>query len=253
MTRKDGPFFVGYLPVPKGLRWFLRGLAAGLVALAVALGYWIGTGQDDPGDGAFRFDYGPQTVAGVIELTPLPILHVTSGTDRIPAGHTLMLAGPGKNGVFDRAEVREGQSVEATGIILQRGTLDMLQVGGEPGALRMLDTAATVPPAEDLGRWRLAGEICDGKCLSGAMRPGRGLSHKACANLCLLGGVPPVFVSSQPVEGSEFLLIAGAEGAEPSDALLDEVGRYISVSGRIARHGDLLVFAMEPETIEVLP
>lgn len=253
MNRDKTPFFVGYLAVPKNLRGFVWSLSAGLLALSAALGFWIGTTQDDPGPGAFRFDFGPQTVTGVIELTPLPILHVTEGSERIAEGRTLMLSGQGKNGAQNRPAAVDGQYVTASGILLQRGELDMLQLRGGANGIDTAEGSSAVPPPEDLGRWRLAGEICDGKCLAGAMRPGRGLAHKACANLCVAGGVPPVFVSSQPVEGSEFLMIAGPDRAEIPDALYDFMAQFISVEGHISRHGDLLVFAIEPQTIEVLP
>lgn len=253
MSRDQTPFFVGYLSVPKRLRGFVWTLSAGLLVLSVALGYWIGTTQDDPGPGALRFDFGPQTVTGVIELTPLPILHVTEGSERIAAGRTLMISGQGKNGAQNRPAAMEGQVVTASGILLQRGTLDMLQLRGGTNGLDAGEGSGTVPLPEDLGRWRLAGEICDGKCLAGAMRPGRGLAHKACANLCVAGGVPPVFVSSQPVEGAEFLMISGPERAEIPDSVYDFMAQFISVEGHISRHGDLLVFAIEPATIEVLP
>ena len=253
MKRKDAPFFVGYLPIPKALRGFLFFAMLGLIAINLGLGYVIATTQDDPGPGAFRFDYGRQTVVGVIERTPIPILHVTEGNDRIPTGHTLMMSGPGKNGVMNRQDAVDGQLVEVSGILLERGTMDMMQIRGGRNGLKAVDGSADVPPSEDLGRWKLAGEICDGKCLAGAMRPGRGLAHKACANLCIAGGIPPVFVSTQPVEGSEFLMISGPESTELSAAIYDHMGQYISVEGQITRHGDLLVFAMEPETLEVLP
>jgi hypothetical protein len=129
----------------------------------------------------------------------------------------------------------------------------MLQLRVGRNGLRAEEGSATVPAPEDLGRWRLAGEICDGKCLAGAMRPGRGLAHKACANLCVLGGVPPVFVSSKPVLGTEFLMITGPDGSDLPEAVYDHMAQYIAVEGRITRHGDLLVFALEGETVEVLP
>ena len=253
MSGDKTPFFVGYLSVPKDLRGFVWSLAVGLMLLAAGLGYWIGTTQDDPGPGAFRFDFGPQTVSGVIELTPLPILHVTEGNERIAAGRTLMLSGQGKNGAQNRPAAVEGQFVTASGIVLQRGELEMLQLRGGSNGLDVAEGSGEVPLPEDLGRWRLAGEICDGKCLAGAMRPGRGLAHKACANLCVIGGVPPVFVSSQPVEGSAFLMITGPDRAQMPDAIYEFMAQYISVEGRVSRHGDLLVFALEPDTIEVLP
>lgn len=253
MSGDRSPFFVGYLSVPQKLRGFMWITATSLMVLAAAFGYWIGTTQDDPGPGAFRFDYGPQTVTGVIELTPLPILHVTQGSEQIAEGRTLMLSGQGKNGAQNRPAAVDGQRVTASGILLQRGALDMLQLRGGTNGLDVAEGDGELPIAEDLGRWRLAGEICDGKCLAGAMRPGRGLAHKACANLCVAGGVPPVFVSTQPVEGSEFLMLSGPDREAIPDALYDFMAQYISVEGRVSRHGDLLVFAIEPDTIQVLP
>jgi len=64
--------------------------------------------------------------------------------------------------------------------------------------------------------------------------------------------VPPVFVSSQPVEGSEFLLIAGPDGGPLPKKVYDQVGLFISVEGVIERRGDLLVFRIDPDSIAAL-
>ncbi|MEM8629660.1 MAG: hypothetical protein AAGF74_00355 [Pseudomonadota bacterium] len=194
-TEKD-PFFIGYIGAQGALKPFLYVLAVALVVASGALSYWVGTTQTDPGPGALRFDYGRQTVTGVIELTPVPILHVTEGTDRVPAGRTLMMTAGGKAGAQDRADPLDGQLATASGVVLERGDLDMLQLRGGRNGLQAAEGggAGVIPTPEPLGRWRLAGEICDGKCYAGAMRPGDGLAHKACANLCIIGGVPAVFV-----------------------------------------------------------
>ena len=128
----------------------------------------------------------------------------------------------------------------------------MLQLRGGRNGISAVEGAASKQTREPLGRWKLAGEICDGKCLAGAMRPGRGLAHKACANLCLLGGVPPVFVSTQEVDGSEFLLITGPDGDALPKSAYDYVAQFITVEGDVERRGDLLVFRMDPDTLEVL-
>lgn len=254
MSWQDKPFFVGYLAVPAGLKTFLIAAGIAIVAFFAAMAFAMGLSQDDPGPGAFRFDLGRQTVTGVLEMAPYPVVHVTEGNDNIPVGHTLMVSGQGKNGAIGRGEALNGQLVTVSGTLLKRGDLDMLQLRGGTNGLGAAEGETTAIPApEDLGRWRLAGEICDGKCLAGAMRPGTGLAHKACANLCLQGGIPPVFVSSQPVEGAEFLMISGPGGTLLPDAAYDRVAQFISVEGQITRHGSLLVFAIEPETIEVLP
>ncbi|MEM7074444.1 MAG: hypothetical protein AAGA28_05155 [Pseudomonadota bacterium] len=251
MSRRQQPFFVGYLAIPTGLRGWL-GLYA-LIAFAsfVVTALAVGLTQDNPGDGRAM---GRQTVQGVIEPAPYPILHVTQGNDQIAAGDTLMLSGAGKFGVQDPAAPLLGRKVEVTGVVLQRGTIRMLQVGNPRRNLTAVDGAPQppVPIAQDLGRWRLAGEICDGKCLAGAMRPGRGIAHKACAELCIDGGVPPVFVTTQPVEGHEFLMIGSHDGGPVPDALLDQTAVFVSVEGKVELRGGLAVFLVDPDTIEIL-
>jgi len=128
----------------------------------------------------------------------------------------------------------------------------MLQLRGGRNGLREAEGAERPLIAGPLGRWKLAGELCDGKCLAGAMRPGRGLAHKACANLWLIGGIPPVFVSTQPVAGEEFWLVVGPDGTEMPQAAYDRVAQFVSVEADITRRGDLLVMAIDPNTFEVL-
>lgn len=253
MSDKNSPFFVGYLPAPKALRTMLLVVCVLFISGLAGLGFALGAAQDDPGPGAFRFDYGRQTVTGVIELTPYPLLRVTEGNDRIKPGDTLMMSGGGKSGVDERAIPLDGQLARVSGVILQRGDLNMLQLRGGRQGLSAVEGEAPSQSSEPLGRWRLAGEICDGKCLAGAMRPGTGLAHKACANLCLLGGVPPVFVSSQPVDGETFLMITGPDGSALPEMAYDFVAQYVSLEGEVERRGDLLVLAMDPTTLKVLP
>lgn len=247
----EKPFFVGFLPVPARLRLFLIGTCLILLALFGATGYVIATTQADPGPGAFRFDYGRQEVTGILTSDPYPVMHVTQGSERIPAGHSIILSGGGKNGTQDRTDPLDGQMATIRGVLLERGDLDMLQMNGRPDAMDA-GGPASLPEPVDLGRWRIAGEICDGKCLAGAMRPGTGLAHRACANLCLSGGVPPVFAASQPVEGYEFMLIGGPDGGPITGALLDYTALYISVEGRLELRGDLPVFLMDPDSIHLV-
>jgi len=249
----DKPFFVGYMPAPGPMRGFLIVVAALLVAGLAAAGFLMGAAQDDPGPGAFRFDYGRQTVTGVVEMTPYPVIHVTEGNDRIQPGDSFMMTAGGKSGVDGRAMPLNGQLAQVSGVILERGDLYMMQLrGGRNGLQAAEGDAPTITPVPQ-GRWKLAGEICDGKCLAGAMRPGRGLAHKACANLCLLGDVPPIFVSTQPVLGTEYLLIVGPDGTRLPRAAYDYVAQFITAEGEITKHGDLLVWEIDTNTIEVTP
>lgn len=251
MSDNNAPFFVGYLPAPGPLRWFLMTSIAAFIAIFVSAGFLIGATQDEPMPSGFRFDYGPQTVTGVIELTPYPILRVTEGNELIMEGKTLMLAGQGKNGIDMRVMEADGQLRSITGIILQRGTIDMLQVDGRARGVVEVEGEAPEMETVPLGRWSLAGEICDGKCLYGAMRPGTGLAHRACAALCLIGDVPPVFVSSQPVEGRDFMLITGPDGEPLPDEAYDYIGQFVTLEGDLERRGDVMILRMDPATMEL--
>lgn len=249
---QDTPFYVGYLPTPAGLKLFLVSVAAGLIGMFAALALATGASQDDPGDGAFMWGWGAQTVTGVMQVKPYPVLHITSGSERLPAGRALLLSGPGKRGVQARVAKLDGKLVTLRGIALKRGDLLGLQVGGGKQAIKPAAGGGDQVAIKSLGRWRLKGEICDGKCLVGAMRPSRGLAHKACANLCLIGGAPPVFVATSAIDGSEFFLIADKNGNALSASHLKHVAKYLSVEGEIERRGDILVFKADFATLKVL-
>ena len=243
---KSKVFFIGWAAPPKQLRGFLAAIAGLLIVGFAGLAVAIGATKFDPGPAAFRFDWGRQTVEGVLVAKPYPTVTVTKGSERVDVGHTLMLSGPGKRGVQSQAEKLDGALVEASGVMLKRGALDMMQARGGANGLKAVEGAApgqSTPVADEpLGRWRISGEICDGKCLAGAMRPGTGLAHKACANLCLYGGAPPIMVASEPVEGSQFLLLGNADGAPLGEELYDLVARMVTLEGDLVRRGDLLIF-----------
>ena len=248
------PFFVGYgNKVHKEIASIVYPafalFACGMVVLALVLS----SSQGDPGDGRFRGDLGYQTRTGLLEFHPYPVLRIPA-KDGVPPT-TLMMSGQGKRGVMQQGEALKGQMVDAGGILLTRGDIKMLQIGGK---VRLRPTenqelpAFSPAPAKGLGRWRLTGEICDGKCYAGAMRPGTGLAHKACANLCLIGGVPAVFVSTSEVEGSRFFLLADGDGNVLDEQLYDLTALMIEVEGEVERLDDLNVLRIDPETVRLL-
>ena len=247
----EKPFFVFYLKIPRALRMFLLKVSAVFLLGFFATGLLLGGTQDDPDKAGYRGDYGRQKLVGVLQVNPYPLLWVTSGTKRIPIGHTLMLSGNGKTGVTERTKSLDGQLVQVEGVILKRGELDMLQVrGGKQGIDPFHKTEGeqiilVPPPIVELGKWKIAGEICDGKCLAGAMNPGRGIAHKACANLCLLGDIPPVFVSPRKVHGSNYFLLANAQGEAIEEYTYDYIGEFVEMIGELEQRGNLLIFKTE--------
>lgn len=259
-TDANDDFFVGYSSrIPARILRFLAIVTASLLVLAGILAFALGAGTTDPGSGRFiGGNRNLQNLTGLVDLNPYPILRVlpteTGGARAIP------LVGLGKFGVGDAAAPLDGQLVDVKGFFLRRGPLDMLTLRGWVNNVALHASEADLSasqrafePAEavPLGRWRLTGEICDGKCYAGAMRPGDGLAHRACAELCLVGGVPPVFVSTGEVAGISFFWMADADGGPLPDEYLDLVALRIELEGNVERRDDILIFKVDLSTAKV--
>jgi hypothetical protein len=241
------PFFIGWeRRLPAGLRLPLLGAAAGLLALALLLPLALGRATDDSGSGDWM---GDREVTAVLTAAPYPLLRLPPDQAH-PRGHTILLSAFGKAQV---STALAGHAVRAAGVLLKRGDLEMLVVN-DPARLAALAGPPLPAPAEPvpLGRWAMVGEICDGKCASGAMRPGTGIAHRACASLCLAGDIPPVLVTVQPAEGASFFLLAGPDGGPLPPSLLRLVGLRLRLQGALERRGDLLVFRVDPASAQVL-
>jgi hypothetical protein len=236
---KEG-FFIGYnTRVPARLVRFLVLLACVFLLASGAAALLIGSTVGDTGAGDYAGDV---DLVGWLQAEPGPILRLEA--DQLHGAHAIMLNGDGKTGVSDRARALDGKLVRIKGTMLRRGSIDML-VTRDDDMQPEAGSRAAPAAARSLGRYRLHGEICDGKCTLGAMRPGTGLAHKACANLCLTGGVPAVFVSTGPVAGASFMLLTGPSGKALSDKVYDLTALRVALEGAIVTIDDLVVFEVD--------
>ncbi len=248
-------FFVGYLPTPRPLAVFVALAAAAMAGIGVGAGLALALAQQDHGKGRFAFDLGYQSLAGVVQARPYPVLRLPPGPDG-EGPRTIVLSGRGKRGVFPRAAELDGERADVGGVFVIRDGARLLQVGGrvgmrpakEPAALEGFAPAPDVP----LGRFRLRGEILDSKCYLGAMRPGRGKVHMSCAGLCLMGGIPPMFAVYRDGRPPDLLLLAGPDGGPIPEDMLDSVSLYVALEGEVSRRDDLLVFRVDPASLEAL-
>jgi hypothetical protein len=242
----NSPFFIGWQNrLPPGLRLPLLSVAAALLVLALLVPLALGRATDDPGGGNWR---GDAEMRATLTETPYPLLRLPPDAAH-PRGHAVLLSAFGKAQV---SVALAGKPVVAAGLLLKRGDLEMLVVN-DPARLRAADADLPAPAEpERLGNWRIVGEICDGKCGTGGMRPGAGVAHRACARLCFAGDIPPVLVAVQPAEGSSFFLLAGPDGGRLPDSLLRLAGLRVQLDGALERRGDLLVFMVNPATAKVL-
>jgi hypothetical protein len=241
------PFFVGYFKkVPAAIRDFALGAAAVAVAGLVLLGLLLPLGTVDPGTGRYANDLRGGSLTGVLEPAPYPILRVPATADSAP--RAVLLGGQDKMGAQSLTD-RGTPMLDVGGVFVQRGDLEMLLIGASSVRPSANPAGFTPAPTEDLGRWLLTGEICDGKCYGGAMKPGTGLAHKACANLCIEFGLPPVLVMELPVEGSTVVVLAGSDGGPMPDAMFDLTAIPLQVEGQLERRDDLLILRVDESSI----
>ncbi len=249
MTQKAAdPFFVGYFKkVPAEIRTFALLAGAGVVGLLALMALLLPLGTIDPGSGRYADDLRGGSLIGVIDLLPYPILRVPAGNGA--SARAVLLGGQTKVGAQERVAVGTPM-IEVGGVFVRRGDIEMLLISGNGAKAGKSVQGFQPAPDEDLGRWRLTGEICDGKCYGGAMKPGRGLAHKACANLCITEGLPPVLVMELPVEGSTVVLLAAGDGGPMPDALLHLTAVPIQLEGQLERRDDLLIFRIDQDSVQ---
>lgn len=197
-----------------------------------------------------RFEFGvARQFSGEIALMPYPVLRVARPAGAVAA---YLLVGEGKHGAEATVGAFAGQTVSLHGSLIHHGEHTMIQV--QPGSVRpaaprqrLADTIVN-----DLGPLTLRGEIVDSKCHLGVMNPGQRRTHRACAKLCIRGGVPPILLVEDGRGGMAKLLLTDRRGAPLRDEILALVGDPIEVDGRVQSFDNLLVMRVEPTSMRRL-
>jgi hypothetical protein len=259
VTRTDqGPdeFFVGWLAMPRTYWRFLRPIAAVLLLAGGIMAVALALNQRDPGTGQWDMD-NVRTFDGIAFTRPYAMLRVPGEQPGQPH-RTMLLVEDGKFGALPRVSQlvqaqTEGVPVRVSGTILHRDGRWMLELAeGEAGIRRLTpEEQAKLPPFALSAPQMLAehvtlkGEVIDPKCYLGAMKPGGGKTHKACAMLCISGGVPPMLVTRDANKNETFYLLVTAEGKVANEQAQEFVGDPVAASGSVEHQDDLLVLRLE--------
>ena len=233
--------FIGWAETPPADRRFFLRAGTGLTAAAAALGLGLAALQRPPGTGLWDPD-AVREWRGIVSAEPYAMLRTN---DLGGGARTALLSCLGKCGVAARIGALAGQAVVVKGSLIQRGQHSMIAVDEEGDWIRAdgetaADPALAFPSALPLGEVNLSGEILDSKCWFGAMRPAEGKVHKACAALCIRGGIPPTFFA-RGSNGQGALMIMTSGGRAYGNALLSLLADPVRVNGNVQRVGDLLV------------
>jgi hypothetical protein len=201
----------------------------GAVLLAIALPYF--------GEGEFQYGQ-PRNFTGTIRCDVAPRL--------IAVEADYLLVGVGKHGVPVEICGADGREVSVRGTLIQRDGRRLVEVA------QLLEARGAAPLMQarvPLGRFTLTGEIVDSKCYFGVMNPGEGRLHRACAELCLRGGVPAVLVARDRAGNHVHLLIENGRDGRIDDALIAWIGSSIELSGEVSRSERWLTIKPEIATI----
>jgi hypothetical protein len=248
-------FFIGWLPAPRRYVRFLRPLVGVLLLASVGAAVLVATRQRDPGPGRWDND-GIVTFSGVAEVGPYAAVRVPGERPGDPP-RTLLLVEEGKFGAPPRVAPLRDQAVRVTGTLLHRDGRALLELAAGGQGLRRLTAveARALPslarpePRVLAERATLVGEVIDPKCYLGAMKPGGGKTHKACAMLCVSGGVPPMLVTRAADRRETFYLLATSDGGPANELVLPFVGDTVEAAGRLEWRGELLVLKIAADGI----
>jgi hypothetical protein len=253
MSDKDD-FFIGYGDTPGVDRRFLLGFTLfGLVG-AGAVGAALAKVQGPAGGG--DWDQGTEySLTGYVTADPYPMLR----TEDLGGGmRTVLLACQTKCGAQAQLEAAAlaDDRVTVRGSLIQRDRHAMLAVLDSPDWIAPAPDLPARPGGfaeENLGPASLAGMILDSKCWFGAMRPNTGPVHKACATLCIRGGLPPYFYVEDRQGRSRAVMLTDASGGALIDPILPLVADPVRAEGELVRIGDLIQLRADASAITRIP
>ncbi len=246
----EKPFFVGYLAMPAPLKRFYTGLTVVFCVVAALAGFTIASQQKSPVSALWQTD-ADETIAGLLVVDPYPVLHRIDPQDAAQV-ESVLLVRQGKFSADEWARPHAGKWVSLTGYPIRRGGWSMFEVADEqaisveldfdPEALTRLQVATRPVPLEPV---TLKGEVADSKCFLGVMKPGSGAVHKACAEVCLLGGIPAMLVVRGPEDKKYGYMLTQADGSSLSTTISHHAAETVVVSGTLQKKGDLLYIRVD--------
>ncbi|MBE9030271.1 hypothetical protein IQ266_11065 [filamentous cyanobacterium LEGE 11480] len=248
--RSDDEFFSGYSRLPKGIKRFLLKFIPLLFVGVVLFGIFVPRVHDQFNPGKFsrgQFE-------GLLVGEPVPHLLVPR-KGKIESGSQFsryLLSGFSKSSVPAKVTDQIGKWVQIKGAAVHRNNLTVVATGGAKPIERPAGAPLQPEPGVPLGEFSLKGEILDGKCYPGVMKPGQGKTHRACAIRCISGGVPAVFLSHNEQGDPLYFLLADSNGKSVSKQVLDLVADPIQITGQVTQYGDLFLIKADPSTYQRL-
>ena len=221
--------YVIYRPLPATLLTLVLAAIGALAGLLAGTAAATALAQRDPGPAVWDTS-DTATLTGTIIADPYPMLLPADGSPGV------LLVGVGKVGPPEEVVAMAGSAANVTGYTLERNGMRMLEVQSAEAAQDSPPRAPTIPI--DHGTHAIATEILDSKCYLGAMKPGDGIGHKACATLCITGGIPPMMSWTDNAGKTHYALLTNADGSPMPERHRPLIAEPVTIEGRLtARDG----------------
>ena len=244
-------FFVGYLAMPKKLKRFHRLLVPTFIALVLGCAALLAHTMAPV---RARFESERVMLTGLFRASPAPILWVYDEGQATRARGMLVVQS-GKFGLSEAMlEEFDDHVVRVAGTRLERDGLGMIELAGPPQEATLEDPI--LAPLVDLvevphGHVHLRGELVDSKCWLGRMRPGVGRTHRACAQQCVAGGIPPMLVT-RDANGMEIGYVLADLSDSTLNAILPLLADSVEVEGELFSVGSLWMLRLDPASLHRL-
>lgn len=256
--KKKDEFYVGYInqmgsKTKRTVRLFVF-----LAVLAVVIIAGVFALFQQPAENS-RFDFDSTTVLeGLYLESPYPLLRIRLGEDQFK---DIVLLGFGKSGALPYLQALKeegnlpGKILRIKGNLLYYNGKSLLQITDE-NAIELVEKN----PGESTGyreesilvpfEASLEGEIIDPKCFFGVMKPGYGKIHRSCAALCIAGGIPPVWMTTNEAGDEAYYLITDLKGNAIHQDILPYIGQASKVEGTVSQKGSWSYLALDLKKIE---
>ena len=224
-----------------------------MLAISALVGYSIASMQSGVSHAHWSTE-APESITGLLTFDPYPVVHRIDPADPQKI-ESILLVRQGKHSAEEYAKPFENQMVTLTGFPIRRGGWTMFEIAAADDIKP--DTSADANLTQDiktrvapvsLGDAKLQGEVADSKCFLGVMKPGAGKVHRACAEVCILGGIPPMLL----VRGVDNLkygyLITEQDGTSSAQNLHQRSADSVELSGELLQRGDLLYLRMSADS-----
>ncbi|MEM7350288.1 MAG: hypothetical protein AAF657_05750 [Acidobacteriota bacterium] len=245
MPEPRDEFYTGYLPTaPEGIARRVRQVVILLFVLTGVVALVLLAGQGGFSAGIYEFGV-ERAFTGVVREEPYPMLAMQRpGQSAEEPTSQIYLVAPGKFDASDDVAGLDGQEVELKGSLLYRDDQTMVEV--VPGSVKPAGAGTVASEEQSLGTQTLIGRIVDSKCYLGIMKPGSTKPHRACATLCIAGGIPPLFLVSDAQGPAAQLLLVGPDGGSVNQEVLPYVDEPLEITGEVLRLDDLWLLKADP-------